>query len=185
MSTTETHEIHPFERSGCGIAPFRLVGVETTEDRQERNSYLRGIGEAYTTNMCGGTCEHCGTPIWTVCIIADAHGKRFKVGSDCVLKTYRDHATDRAAAKLVADTKRRVNKIRTDKANARKDARIEAAREAMTRDDVREALAAQPHPRKWCADAGMTLLDWAEWMMKNAGRKGKCEAAAVVEKVAA
>lgn len=60
-------------------------------------------------------------------------------------------------------------------------ARIDAAREALSRDDVRAALAAQPHPRGF---AGKTRLDWAEWMMANAGTAGRLQVVGAVERAA-
>lgn len=62
-------------------------------------------------------------------------------------------------------------------------ARIAAAREVLGRDDVRAALAAQPHPQPWGRDKGLTLLDWAAWMMANAGTSGRLAAAKAVEAV--
>jgi len=68
---------HVFERAGLGVAPFRFVGV--TE------SIFKAAPDA--PRQPGTCCDFCGTGIMVVCIIQDANGKRFKVGSDCVAKT--------------------------------------------------------------------------------------------------
>ena len=41
-----------------------------------------------------------------------------------------------------------------------------------------------PHPYDNQAARGLTMLDRVEWLMANAGRKGKCAAAKIVAGVA-
>lgn len=81
METTKT--VHPFEQSGCGRAPFRLEAVY--EDRGPKQ-----MPDGSTVGSAGqpmGTCAHCGAGIAVVCVISDADGKSFTVGSTCVYKT--------------------------------------------------------------------------------------------------
>jgi hypothetical protein len=77
--------MHPFEKAGLGVAPFRWVGA---------------FNRDYN-------CEFCGTAIVINCRVQDANGKEFIVGSDCILrvgdahlgnavKNYRKQATKQA-----------------------------------------------------------------------------------------
>lgn len=70
--------MHPFERSGLGTAPFKCVGVT-------KNLFtIPGVPEA---TKPGSSCDHCGTGITYEYWIVGATGSRFKVGCDCVMKT--------------------------------------------------------------------------------------------------
>jgi len=75
--------MHPFERSGLGIAPFRCVGV--TE-----NVFVMADG----STKAGGTCSHCGTGIRFEFHIRSSDDRKFKVGCDCVAKTEREYGAD-------------------------------------------------------------------------------------------
>jgi hypothetical protein len=75
---------HPF--AVFGPAPYRLVGFETTDDREAEQNYRRNSGLSYTTNLCGGSCDLCGTAIWNVYTFEASNGRRFKVGCDCAEK---------------------------------------------------------------------------------------------------
>lgn len=70
--------IHPFQKSGLGIAPFSCTHV--TE-----NVFALPDG----TSKAGGCCDYCGTGIrWEFWIKGSVAGaKQFKVGCDCVAKT--------------------------------------------------------------------------------------------------
>lgn len=156
-----TSAIHPFERAGLGKGPFRCTG-----------SYESKYQACHGAPIQPGTsCDYCGQGIMTAFKIRSADGKQFKVGCDCVAKTYRECAkTDMERdARKVVDA---VNRIKTAAANKRKD---EVIAEALaTFEANREAL------------AGMTLCDGRsdrnalerlEWMFANAGRTGKIKAA--------
>lgn len=161
--TTATH-IHPFERAGLGAAPYRLDGY-----RESRLVVAPG-----EPSRPGASCDYCGTAIVDTFILLSADGRTFKVGSDCV------HKTTSKGARILSDVERKVREIRNEKAQARLDAKASAASELLAREDVRATLAAEPHPLAWRAEKGATLLEWAEWMMQHAGRKGRAEVAAVV-----
>lgn len=88
MTTAETIS-HPF--AVFGPAPYHFVSLETTEDRELANSARRANGLSYTTNMCGGTCDLCGTSIWNVFTFEAANGERFRVGCDCADKAGEGH----------------------------------------------------------------------------------------------
>lgn len=79
-----TQSTHPFAVFGPG--PYTFVSMETTDDRQAANAAAASAGLPFTTNMCGGSCDLCGTAIWTVCRFKTADGRVFKVGSECATK---------------------------------------------------------------------------------------------------
>src|SRR5574342_1408292 len=72
-----TPMIHVFERAGLGKAPFKLMRVE-------ERTYQACQGAPVQPGTC---CDFCMTAIRITCIIRDARGHEFKVGSDCVRKT--------------------------------------------------------------------------------------------------
>ncbi len=158
---------HPF--SHLGPAPYRFLGFEDTSDRKALNSHLRAEGQTYTTNMCGGSCDHCGTAIWNVFRFRAADGVEFKVGSTCQEKArkevgvYRDAALERAS-----DAKRKAAKI---KRHAREAAKLTEA-DAWIREHA-DQLEAMPHPRGW---DGQSFLDQLRWTWENAGTAGKLRA---------
>src|SRR6185436_7693613 len=103
------------------------------------------------------------------CNIRDANGVVFTVGSDCVLKTYAKGTKVRTAVEKAINDRRREAKAAKDQA------RIAAAREAMTTAAVAQALASKPSPNAYRASRGDTLQDWAVWMMANAGTSGRLD----------
>lgn len=154
--------VHRFEQAGLGKAPFRFVGYET-------KTYQACQGAPIQPGTC---CDYCGTGISGVYWIRSSDGKNFKVGCDCVLKT------GDAGLRRVINAK--LAEQRLVARHAREGARIETAKVKLADEAVRAELAAKPHPRA----AGnpdyfgkLTLLDWAEWMMANAGNKGRIEVA--------
>lgn len=84
MNTATVHKHFQF-----GTAPFRFVAVWSAPSK----ALLEANPEAYNAQLrskpecCHFSCDHCGTSISNHCIIVDATGKRFCVGTDCVAKT--------------------------------------------------------------------------------------------------
>lgn len=75
--------MHPFEKAGLGIAPFRCTGVG-------ESVFVLPDG----SSKAGGSCHYCGTGIrWEFYIQGD-DGREFKVGCDCVEKTYREYGVE-------------------------------------------------------------------------------------------
>ena len=70
-------KLHPFQKAGLGVAPFKCVGVST-------NWYVTAGG---AHRQPGGTCDYCGTGILYEYKIVSSDGKQFVVGSRCVEKT--------------------------------------------------------------------------------------------------
>lgn len=171
-TTTETTEtpatLQLFSREVQG--PFRLIGLETKETRAGVQSYLQANGLAYTTNLCGGSCDHCGTAIFNVYRFRSACGVTFKVGSTCAEKCFgantREAKTVKSLAKAITSEQNRA------RAKARKAKALEAARSArdyLTSTEVVEAAKALPHPHAGLAEQGKTYADYLEFMTRNAG----------------
>jgi hypothetical protein len=81
--------LHAYEASGCGVGPFRLIGVCSipSPSLAEHNvdAYNNAL-RALPRDIGVGVCRHCSTPIMHNFICQDATGKRFVVGSECVAK---------------------------------------------------------------------------------------------------
>lgn len=147
-------KIHKFEAAGLGKAPFAFVGFEI-----KRGPIKLADGtEVGAPGQPMGSCCYCGTGIANCFNIRSADGQKSYVGSDCIAKVG-DAGLMKAVKKIVSDA-----------AKARKRER-EAKAEAVAKEAC-EALIAQfsekfksaPHPRGF---AGLSLLDYAEWMLKN------------------
>ena len=170
---------HPFAH--LGPAPYRVIGVQTTQDREAAASHARGQGLTYTTNMCGGSCDHCGTAIWDVYTIEAANGCRFKVGSTCVEKAARE-AADKT---LLTDHAKAARKAARGKRAAKAD-KVQAELTALLADEsVRSVLAAIPSAEEWRAARGETLLTRCDWMAANAGATGRAATVKAIKAVLA
>lgn len=177
QSAEQVEQIHAFEAAGMGQAPYRVVGVSTTEDRQLLNRYLQANGMTYTTNLCGGTCDHCGTAIWTVYTIEDRNGQRFKVGCDCVLKA--------GGAGLKAKVTRLQNLIVKEQRAARDQAKIAAVQARLADQATRDRLTSLPHPNAHMAARGLNGLDYVEFIWKQSGVAGRVRMAKMLDKMLA
>lgn len=166
ISDTHTTTTHPFEKAGLGRAPFKFFRFEV-----KIHSIPSGPSKP------GSSCDYCATSIKNVYWIRSADDKEFKVGCECVKKT-----TDKKSS-LHRTVDAHARKIQTRARKECEAVRIESAKTALTQDTVRAELTSQPHPKSWLADKGLTKLDWAEWMLKNAGNRGRLEVAKVVEKL--
>lgn len=158
--------IHCFERAGLGKAPFQFVSFSI-----RRYCPVPGV------SMVGGACAYCGTGIVECFEIKSADGKHFIVGNECIRKT--------DDTGLINLTKRELNRHRTEERHKREQTRIQEAKAALEAQDVRDKLAAQPHPY---AEAnpffdGKTALDWAVWMMDHAGNAGRMQVAKTIARL--
>ena len=105
-------KMHPFERSGLGVGPFRCIAAVSlpSPSLAEKNPQAyqnamrdlpRGVGL--------GTCAHCGLALINNFIIESADKHRFSVGCECVHKTGDKALGDAvaiAAARLQRDKRR-------------------------------------------------------------------------------
>ena len=167
MTQGDKTTFHVFERAGLGKAPFKFTGFEHKTFQATPDAPIQ----------VSGSCDYCATGISDMYWILSSDGKRFKVGSTCVDKT--------ADKGLINPMKRVMNRIKRERTNERADVRIKVARELLKASEtVRTALAGEHSPNAWRAEKGETRLDWALWMMANAGRKGRLTVASVVERLA-
>jgi hypothetical protein len=162
---------HPLSK--LAPAPYTFAGLETTEDRVALNRYREANGFVYTTNMCGGSCDLCGQAIWNVYRFKGSDGTEFKLGSECMKKA-------QIPAKLLtaaqAETKKRAAAKRKAKAEVARKARQDANRADFERlvenlpglvEAAREGLSGQPHPSAYFAEQGLTLADYADWVIEH------------------
>jgi hypothetical protein len=162
--TNETTRQHVWEIAGLGLAPYSYVGHSS-------DHYQACPGAPV---QVGGSCDYCGQGIVEMYRFRSADGRTFKVGSECVKR-----AGDAGLVKMIAADVRAHNRAVL---HERQDARIAAAVALLP--SVRDALTSQRHPNEWRAAQGETLMGWVEWMLENAGRSGKCDAAKVIERAA-
>jgi hypothetical protein len=158
---------HKFEKAGLGKPPFRYLG-------HGRVVYQAVPGDPSCPIQPGGSCDYCGTGIYDHYYIRSADGKEFKVGCECVR-----HTGDKGLIEKVDHARR---KVQRDRRHAREAAKIEAIRAKLAEPAVQATLAAIPHPSKWAADKGKTLLDWTEWMMVHSGTTGRLKVGRAIEK---
>jgi len=151
------HELHPFERAGFGVAPFKYDGMT-------KNVYISHPGAPHQP---GGSCDYCCNGIMFEFWVKSADGKRFKVGSDCINRIYRSDNEKRCPIKAAIDRDRR--KHETELRHEREQRQIKSLFESI---DV-DAMAAAPHQVESRAERGETAADQLAWYMKNAGTAGK------------
>lgn len=175
---TQTNETatteHVFETAGLGKAPFRFAGFEYKTFQAHPDAPVQ----------CGGSCDYCGRAISNMCYVVAADGKRFKVGPDCIEKTG-DKGLRKAATVVVSNHRKALAAVRAAAGKARDLAIIDGARAALERAEVQAVLRGKAHPQAWAADKGLTLYDWATWMIVRAGTTGRLAVANVVAQAAA
>ena len=163
--TNQTNTIHKFELAGLGKAPFRFIG-----DYESRGPITNADGsQSGAPGQPMGTCDYCMQGIAICCRIESADGKRFIVGSDCVLKT-----GDAGLKRKVVKLKGRASKAREAKRIADMISQLEVDQ------DLRNLLMNTPTPPTY---SGRHLLDTVEWFMAHAGHAGKIKMVRLVDKV--
>lgn len=171
MATSELNgTVHVYERAGLGLAPFRYLGCE--ERRGPIKSICPVSGVEVSVGAPGqpmGSCDLCGNGIAFCFMVRSSDGRTFKVGSECINKS--------GDAGLV-------NRMKSDQRAAtavRAQGRIGNARAMLSDPAVRAALAEMPAPSP---SRSPSALEWAEWMMRNAGTSGMTKVARVIERAA-
>jgi hypothetical protein len=156
--------LHPFEASGLGLAPFRLLSIVA--------SGLRG-------------CAHCGTGIKVHCHIQSADGRRFIVGSDCVRKV-----AEKVDTTLALAVRRELNRIACEKREAKREqrwqalkARMDAAKAELAADA--DLFTAEPHPHPYFERQGLKLRDFIEWQLAHGGDRARAAACKAIETICA
>ena len=154
LTGKETSTVHCFQVAGLGLAPFHFTGNMT------ESVHVVPGGDPKP----GSSCDYCGTAIRYVFWVQSADNKQFKVGCDCIHKT-----GDRGLIQEISTAERKLrdmkNKAAQERKGARIRARIAAAKELLP--SVCGRLADQPHPTKYFADQGNTLLDYVNWCFEN------------------
>ena len=173
-----TNNVHPFEMSGLGLAPFRFVGVWTqpTIDEGGNNIEAYNLDMRHKPECCQFMCAHCGTAIMVHCIIENSAGKRYAVGQDCIRKNDAEGCADEA---LIA-VKQRERDMRREKSEAKRvrdhenwlntvcNDQGETNRERQTREYAEEEQAKKDHKNKVMDKWGF-LID----ALRNSGDFGR------------
>lgn len=154
-NTSATH-IHPFEKAGLGTFPFRLIGVQ-----ENMWSPCPGVPA-----KPGGCCDYCSNGIRYEFVIRGADGSEFVVGSSCVFQVCKK------GERILTDVERETRRIKREASSRRADDRAAAAVRHLATLGARRTLRDIPHPNKWRAEQGATMLDWAVWMFRHSGRSG-------------
>jgi hypothetical protein len=156
-------KLHPFERAGLGVAPFRFAGYRYFVGPIVSTDPATGIRtEIGAPGQPMGTCKYCGAGIANVCTIADANGP------ECVAKLAHD---SNVASGILNEVDRAVRLAENDRARERREAKSAAARD--TADRLRlaaravlfanpDALATVANPR-----GRGTLREWALWCVES------------------
>ena len=138
---------HPFEARGLGIAPFHFIGMH-------EKKYQACPGAPVQP---GGSCQYCGMAILYCFEIESTDGKRFIVGSDCVMKT------DTGRLKVMVESKvRQVKNQKAKEARAAKIIELTPAWEAAC-----NTLDIFPHPNAYYALQGNTLGGYYRFIGKS------------------
>jgi len=153
--------IHPFEAAGLGKAPFRFDGL--TE-----NVYSVTPGHSQP----GGVCKFCGHSIRYEFWVVSTDGKRFDVGSECIRKIEAKGSLLRNAAEREFRNQKREIK------HQQLMDRVSVVTAALEQDET--LLTDQPHPHPAYANR-LTLRNYAEWMLQNAGDAGQTKICKVIE----
>lgn len=120
MSTTTT-KLHPFEEAGMGRGPYTYAGffdlAEARDPKSAANfgNMTGGIPDAPKLKSGLGTCACCGMGIMNICIVSDADGNLWGVGTDCIEKADEPHLGEKAQIDLKRK-ERRLRQARADKA---------------------------------------------------------------------
>ena len=176
-----SNKIHPFEKAGLGVGPFRMTGVISLPapsfgeaNPEAFNGAMRLAHEAAKrAGVSLGACEHCGAGLMHNAIVTDSTGKRFVVGLECAAKT--------GDASLGSRSKIEANRIRRKAAAEREAAKREAwldeldeatgetNRERLDREQ-QERIAAQEKAEMDRKAAAAIVADrWAFWIERCAG----------------
>lgn len=157
---------HKFELAGLGCAPFRFTGMT-------QNLFRCG-----DTVKPGGSCDYCATGITFECWVESADGKRFKVGSDCINKV--GDAGLYRAFKTSKEHREHQRKLRVAKATEIHDKlKFYVA-------EYRDKLAGMAHPMGYSdrtTHRPLSALDYANWMLANAGAAGRASAYRLIVKL--
>lgn len=173
------NELHPFERAGLGLAPFRFVGMEVKEGPITTTT---ADGFTLTVGSPGqpmGCCDYCHTGIKDCYQVADRDGKLFVVGCDCVKKLYQ--ANNRKMDPVAAGIERARRNVQRARRHKAADEKIRLGLDLIAAN--RSTFEAMPHPIEWRAEQGDTYNHYITWMLANSGRAGKIKTIKAVKAI--
>lgn len=116
-------------------------------------------------------CDRCHIMLGHPMALRNRAGQVITVGCDCataLLMSDPNEAHAKRELARVAQIEKAHQKAVRDARNAKKEADLDAM---LADEAVRVKLATLPHP----TFSGKTLLDYATWMMKNAGAAGRAK----------
>ena len=142
---TPKPQIHIFERAGLGKAPYRYLGCE----KQHTG------------------CQYCGTAIAFKFWLQAADGKRFFVGSDCILKS-----GDAGLRNVIEPELRKHRKEMADERNKATIAEFETEL-AKRPTFYATTYGMQPHPSRYYASQGKTMADYVIFCYEHSGPSSK------------
>jgi hypothetical protein len=110
-----------------------------------------------------GTCAHCGHAILNICQVQIGNGEVYGVGTDCIEKVG-------LPVKELTAVQKAVRVHEKAKRVARKESKGNIARNEIRAliEANRDAFLAKPHPKM----KGMTLLDYANWVLEHSSDGG-------------
>lgn len=151
--TTAPVKMHIFESAGLGKAPYTFIGIE-------KRTYQACYGAPVQP---GSSCMFCSTGIVYLFWLRSADGKKFFVGSDCIMKS------GDAGLKSVIDphVKAHEREMRQERENyyISEFAKFVTANNYWTRPELVNA----PHPNGYYASIGRTLSDYQKYCYEHAG----------------
>ncbi len=166
--TNNDSKVHVFEAAGLGKAPYRFTGVETKVGPID-------MGNGVTCGAPGqpmGCCQYCSTGILYCFWLESADGKKFYVGSDCILKSG-DAGLKRLIEPIVKEHARKLAEDR--------DKRVIYQFEEYLKVNPWSSNT-EPHPYPWYAQQGKTMGDYQQFVYEHSGRSGKAKMARAILK---
>lgn len=141
---------HPFSYT-LGPGPYRVVGMFdlgsclSALHSGNINGYNNGLSMA-PKDVSVGTCNHCGRAILDNYIVQNSDGKRFAVGSECILK-----ASIKGEFENLSEFERKVRQVKRQKSKAQRENRRakQAAEIKLVIDNNEAKLKSLPHPSKF------------------------------------
>lgn len=109
---------HPFELSGMGTGPYAWVGMVSIPSpslaEANADAYANAMRELPRHLVGGcGTCANCGMGIMNICIVRDAQGREYGVGTDCIAKVD-DKALGEPAKVALAKHQREIRRVKSE-----------------------------------------------------------------------
>ena len=139
--------LHPFFEAGMGEGPYRFLYAYDMGEAMNPNSAanfgnMRGwIADAPKLEAGLGTCVCCGKGISIICVVRNAAGKLYGVGSDCVEKCDDEGIMKKGVAATLAIRRKELARQKREAARAAKWEAERPAREAALREAAARDLA--------------------------------------------